>query len=291
MNLPIGANRQRSSCYVYKAADTAGIKSVFTAAQAQRLSIIPRGAGHSYTDAALNTVGWSSISAPCTASSPGTRRKASCASNRESPYRKWYRRPGKMAGGRLVAIHTGGHHRRLRRHERQWPECLEIWPFWRNHPCAGCALPTGEARTLLRDRDAKRRAIPCSHREYGAAGRCHVDHLPIATYSFRGMSPSGSVLLLRWTVSSPCSLRRNRRVISWRPGWMGLPGETELGRGILTSAAFVDSGDTASSPFPASGAFGRLETPLMRLLRSCWPACAVARRSCCQPHQLWVGAH
>ena len=47
----------RSQCYVYRVSDTRGIARALEAARAQHLSVIPHGAGHSYTDAALNTGG------------------------------------------------------------------------------------------------------------------------------------------------------------------------------------------------------------------------------------------
>ncbi len=48
---------ERSSCYIFKAQDIAGIRHALTTARAWGLSVIPYGAGHSYTDAALNTGG------------------------------------------------------------------------------------------------------------------------------------------------------------------------------------------------------------------------------------------
>src|SRR5260370_27805295 len=46
---------ERSSCYIFKAQDIAGIRHALTTARAWGLSVIPYGAGHSYTDAAMNT--------------------------------------------------------------------------------------------------------------------------------------------------------------------------------------------------------------------------------------------
>jgi decaprenylphospho-beta-D-ribofuranose 2-oxidase len=46
-----------SPCYVYPASEVTEIARALSAARAQRLSVIPHGAGHSYTDAALNTHG------------------------------------------------------------------------------------------------------------------------------------------------------------------------------------------------------------------------------------------
>jgi len=48
---------ERSPCYVFKARDIAGIMHALTVARTVGLSVIPHGAGHSYTDAALNTNG------------------------------------------------------------------------------------------------------------------------------------------------------------------------------------------------------------------------------------------
>ena len=46
-----------SACFVYEASDVAGLLETLATARAQGLSVIPHGAGHSYTDAALNTGG------------------------------------------------------------------------------------------------------------------------------------------------------------------------------------------------------------------------------------------
>ena len=48
---------ERSPCYVFKAQDIAGIMHALTTARTWGLPVIPHGAGHSYTDAALNTNG------------------------------------------------------------------------------------------------------------------------------------------------------------------------------------------------------------------------------------------
>lgn len=48
---------ERSPCYVLQVRDIAGIMQAFTTARRWGLSVIPQGAGHSYTDAALNTNG------------------------------------------------------------------------------------------------------------------------------------------------------------------------------------------------------------------------------------------
>ncbi len=47
----------RSPCFVYKVSDVEAIASALAIARAHHLSVIPHGAGHSYTDAALNTNG------------------------------------------------------------------------------------------------------------------------------------------------------------------------------------------------------------------------------------------
>lgn len=46
-----------SPCYVFKARDITAIRQALTTAHIEGLPVVPRGAGHSYTDAALNTGG------------------------------------------------------------------------------------------------------------------------------------------------------------------------------------------------------------------------------------------
>src|SRR5579883_1103320 len=48
---------ERSSCFVIQAHDTQDILHALDQARTQGRAIIPHGAGHSYTDAALNTGG------------------------------------------------------------------------------------------------------------------------------------------------------------------------------------------------------------------------------------------
>ena len=48
---------ERSSCLVFRPRDSAEILQAFSVAQSHGLSVIPHGAGHSYTDAAFNTDG------------------------------------------------------------------------------------------------------------------------------------------------------------------------------------------------------------------------------------------
>src|SRR5690348_15411504 len=47
----------RSACAIYKPRDSTELIEALSEARAQGLSVIPHGAGHSYTDAALNTHG------------------------------------------------------------------------------------------------------------------------------------------------------------------------------------------------------------------------------------------
>jgi len=47
----------RSACLVYRVPDQAGILAALAEAREKHLTVIPHGAGHSYTDAALNTSG------------------------------------------------------------------------------------------------------------------------------------------------------------------------------------------------------------------------------------------
>ena len=67
----------RSQCFIYKANDIEEIVEALAIARAQHLSVIPHGAGHSYTDAALNTNGMVIDSTPMNQIFPGIQLKAS----------------------------------------------------------------------------------------------------------------------------------------------------------------------------------------------------------------------
>ena len=131
---------ERSPCYVFKARDVAEIMQVLTAARTRGLSVIAHGAGHSYTDAALNT---NEIIIDVTE----MRRILS-----------WDPEQGIMQvepgvtlrdvvrvalADRLVAscytIHCGCYYWRLCCYECEWEKCLEIWLFWRTLAVCYCA--------------------------------------------------------------------------------------------------------------------------------------------------------
>ncbi|QBD74583.1 FAD-binding oxidoreductase [Ktedonosporobacter rubrisoli] len=56
-NVVSWSRTQRSHCYIFKANDIADLTYAMAMARTKGLSVIPHGAGHSYTDAALNSEG------------------------------------------------------------------------------------------------------------------------------------------------------------------------------------------------------------------------------------------
>ena len=121
----------RSSCMVYRAKDVTEITKALAAARARGFSVIPHGAGHSYTDAALNTNGvvidltlmrrilsWDAAQGIMCVEPGVTLQDIVQVAWKDG----WW--PA------VFPIYTSCHGRWLRSHEREWQECLEMWPIW-----------------------------------------------------------------------------------------------------------------------------------------------------------------
>lgn len=108
-----------SPCFIYKAGDVEGIANALAIARAQHLSVVPRGAGHSYTDAALNTNGLivdTTLMRKILAWDPIRNHESRAGSHL-----------ARVGAGRVqrwlvalcITIHSRGHNRRLRGDERE----------------------------------------------------------------------------------------------------------------------------------------------------------------------------
>jgi decaprenylphospho-beta-D-ribofuranose 2-oxidase len=260
----------RSSCYVYQAADVAGIKSVFTAARAQRLSIIPRGAGHSYTDAALNTgaavidltpmhrvLAWDAAQ--------GIIRVEPGVTIQEMVQVAWKDGWWPFAAPSTPVVTIGGCAAMNVNGRNAW----KYGPFGETILALDVLFSSGEERTLLPDRDAELfNAIIGSMGLLGMVTSITVQlqHISSGHVTVRKrFAPSLDGIFALFAEEEPAS--------DFMEAWLdGFARGDQLGRGILTCAALSDSSDRAASPFPASGAYGRLEIPLVRFLAGLgWP--------------------
>ena len=218
----------RSACYVYKVNDVAGMLQVLAAARAQGLSVIPHGAGHSYTDAALNTGGividvtpmrrilsWDAQQGIMRVEPGVTLQEMVQAAWKDGWWPAVSPSTARVTIGGCAAMNVNG--------RNAW----KCGPFGAIILSLDVLLATGEIRTLMPEREPQ-----LFHAFIGSMGLLGI--ITSITVQLQRMG-SGYVSVRRrraagigWNLQ-PCSQRKNRAAISWKPGWMGLPGETSLG--------------------------------------------------------------
>jgi decaprenylphospho-beta-D-ribofuranose 2-oxidase len=253
----------RSPCIVYKVSDVAGISQALADARAQHLSVIPHGAGHSYTDAAMNTAGVViDVTPMCRILSWDADRGVMCVEPgvtlRDMLQMAWQdgwwpvvspSTPEVTIGG-CVAMNVNG--------RNAW----KCGPFGTYILSLDVLLTTGEVRKLVPERDSQFfRAF------VGSLGLLGII-ISISVQLER--IPSGVVTIRKYSAASLDEVftlfAREEHGSDFMEAWLdGLARADQLGRGILTCAAQSDSRYPAPSPFPTPGMFGRLEIPLVSL--------------------------
>jgi decaprenylphospho-beta-D-ribofuranose 2-oxidase len=253
----------RSSCVVFKASDQAGITKALAAARTQGLFVIPHGAGHSYTDAALNTGGIVIDLTPMRQilswdPARGVMRVEAGVTLREMVQTAWKdgwwpavspSTPDVTIGG-CAAMNING--------KNAW----KCGPFGEHIRSIDVLLTTGEVRTLLPERDAA-----LFHAFVGSAGLLGI--ITSITVQLQRIS-SGRVSVRRRSAGSLADIfslfAEEQPTSDFLEAWLdGFAGGPQLGRGYVTCAALHDNADAARPPLPASGIFELLETPLVRL--------------------------
>jgi|SRR5579859_3008192 len=253
----------RSACVVYPVRDAAGIAQVLAGARAQGLSVIPHGAGHSYTDAALNTGGVVIDVRPMRRilawdPAAGVMRVEAGATLRDvvqiaAPDGWWPAAspstPEATLGGCAAMNVTG---------RNAW----KCDPFGAAILALELVLPSGEACTLTRERDA-----PLLGAFVGSLGLLGV--ITALTLQLQPI-PSTSVHLRRRSAGSLAEvlelLAEEAAQSDFMEAWLdGLATGRELGRGIVTSARLSAAGQAAPAPWPAPDRPGRLAQGLVRL--------------------------
>ncbi len=216
-----------SPCYLYKVSDTAGIAGALAAARAQQLSVIPHGAGHSYTDAALNTGGividltpmrqvlaWDASSGILSVEAGVTLREMVQAAWQDGWWPVVSPSTPEVTAGGCAAMNVNG--------RNAW----KCGPFGASILSLEVMLTSGEVCTLTPQGD-----LQLFHAFVGSMGLLGI--ITAVTLQLQRIS-SGYVTVRRRSAasldgSSACSQRKNRKVISWKPGWMGLPAGLSLG--------------------------------------------------------------
>ncbi|HEY7122488.1 MAG TPA: FAD-binding oxidoreductase [Ktedonobacterales bacterium] len=256
----------RSPCSVYQASDVAGITRALAAARTHGFSVIPHGAGHSYTDAALNTGGlvidltsmrrilsWDAVR--------GIMRVEPGVTLREMVQVAWKdgwwpvvspSTPNVTIGG-CAAMNVNG--------KNAW----KCGPFGKHIRAIDVLLASGEVYTLQPERDTQ-----LFHAFIGSIGLLGI--ITSITIQLQRIS-SGQVTIRRRTSVSLAEIftifAEEQQTSDFLEGWLdGFAEGQQLGRGYVTCATLGDSSDEAPSSFPTPGIIDRLETPLVRLAAS-----------------------
>jgi decaprenylphospho-beta-D-ribofuranose 2-oxidase len=253
----------RSPCFVYKISDAAGIARALAGARTEGLSVIPHGAGHSYTDAALNTGGVVIDITPMRKilswdAAQGIMRVEPGVTLREVVQAAWKdgwwpivspSTPDVTIGG-CAAMNVNG--------RNAW----KCGPFGASIRSLDVLCATGEECTLVPERDTQ-----LFHAFVGSMGLLGI--ITSITVQLQRIS-SGYVTLRSRPIPSLdgifTAFAEEEQSSDFMEAWLdGFAGGPQLGRGIVTCATLSDSGDAAASPFPTPGMSGRLEIPLASL--------------------------
>jgi decaprenylphospho-beta-D-ribofuranose 2-oxidase len=252
----------RSPCFVYKVSDAAGIAQALAAARAQRLSVIPHGAGHSYTDAALNTGGMVLDVTPMRRilswdGAQGVMRVEPGVTLREMVKVAWQdgwwpavspSTPEVTIGG-CAAMNVNG--------KNAW----KCGPFGTDIRSLDVLLATGESCTLSPERDSQ-----LFHAFIGSMGLLGI--ITSITVQLQRLA-SGYVTVRRRSAASLDEILsmfgEEEGASDYMEAWLdGFASGRWLGRGYLTCADLGNSGGATTTPFRTAGLPDRLEIPLFK---------------------------
>ena len=253
----------RSNCFVYKVSDSAGIIHALAAARAQRLSVIPHGAGHSYTDAAMNTDGIVIDLTPMCRifawdTAQGIMRVEPGVTLRDMVQMAWKDGWWPVVSPSTPEVTLGGCAAMNVNGRNAW----KCGPMGESILSLDVILASGELRTLTPQRDGE-----LFHAFVGSMGLLGI--ITSITLQLQRVS-SGYVTLRKRSAASLDEIfslfceeeTKSDFMEAWLDGFSRGP---QLGRGILTCAALSDSGGAPPTPFPTPGRQGELEIPLVSL--------------------------
>ena len=256
----------RSSCFVYKVSDIEGIVEALAIARAQRLSVIPHGAGHSYTDAALNTNGmiidttpmhkilsWDPTQGIMEVEPGVTLRQVVQVAAKDG----WW----PYASPSTAEVTIGGCAAMNVNDRNAW----KCGPFGAYILSLDVLLTTGESSTIVQARDTELfRAF------VGSLGLLGI--ITSITVQLQRI-PSGFVTVRRHSAASLDGIMTMFAEEEQGSDFMeacldGFAGGDQLGRGIITCATLIDSGEAPPSRSPTSSMITHLEKPLVSLAAS-----------------------
>jgi FAD/FMN-containing dehydrogenase len=251
----------RSACYAFPVHDLAGVLETLEAARTQGLSVIPHGAGHSYTDAALNTgeavmdvtpmrriLSWDA--------QQGTMRVEPGVTLQEMVQVAWKDGWWPIVSPSTARVTIGGCAAMNINGRNAW----KSGPFGATILSLEVAFPTGGVRTLTPERDSQ------------------LFHAVVGSIGLLGVITSITVQLQR--LGSGCVSVRKRSAAGmdetfdvfaeeengsdFLEAWLdGFARGERLGRGQVTCAAYQPSRAVNGAPFATFASPGRLDKSIV----------------------------
>jgi decaprenylphospho-beta-D-ribofuranose 2-oxidase len=252
-----------SPCFLYQASNVTEIIRAQEAARKQHLSAISHGAGHSYTDAALNTNGVVIDLRPMHRiltwdAARGIMRVEAGATLRDVVQMAWkdgwwpFTAPStsEVTLGGCTAMNVNG------RNAWKWG------PFGAHVISLDALLPSGEVCTFSPNRDPA-----LFHAIVGSMGLLGI--ITTITIQLQRIT-SGYVRIRKRPAASLAQMidlfAEEEQSSDFMEAWFdGFATDREFGRGILTCAALIHRLDEAMAPIPMPGISEHLETSLVRL--------------------------
>ena len=273
----------RSSCFIYKVKDIEEIVEALAIARAQHLSVIPHGAGHSYTDAALNTSGlvidttpmhqilaWDPAQGIMEVEPGVTLQELVQIASKDGWWPFVSPSSPEVTIGGCVAMNVND--------RNAW----KFGPFGEYVISIDVLLMTGELCTIVQERD-----LELFRAFIGSLGLLGV----ITSITLQLHRSPGFVFVRRRSATSLNALMNRfaeeEQGSDFMEAWLdGFAGGQQLGRGIITCATLIDSGEENLSISPTSSMITRLEKPLVSLAASLgrsalMPAVQIANRANC----------
>ncbi len=251
----------RSKCFVYKVSDMEGIAGVLAIARKEHLPVIPHGAGHSYTDAALNTNGmvidttamrqiisWDPSSGVMEVEPGVTLREMVRIASKDGWWPFVSPSTAEITIGGCVAMNVND--------RNSW----QNGSFGAHVLSLDVLLVTGELCTIVQERDAQLfRAFVGS---LGLLGiiisirlqlkRIHSSLVAVRTRSFASLADAISMFTEEQ--------ERSELIEAWLDGFAS---GAQLGRGKITCANLMNSGEATDFKSPRVGISSRVETQLV----------------------------
>ena len=253
-----------SPCHVYKVNDLAGIHAALAAARDQGSSVIPHGAGHSYTDAALNTGGivmdltpmhrilsWDAQQGVMCVEPGVTLQEMIQVAAQDGWWPVVSPSTPRVTIGGCVAMNVNG--------RNAW----KCGPFGAFVLSLDVLLPSGELRTLSPGQDPQ-----LFHAFVGSLGLLGI--ITSVTVQLQPMA-SGHVSVRRRSAAALDGIfaifAEEENNSDYMEAWLdGFARGSQLGRGHVTSAALSQSAEPGASAFSTHDRIDRLEGSIVNLL-------------------------